>query len=100
MPGADSSEGEEPQPVDSILYTASVAVPSSAQAASIWHTFLHGAAFGAGVIAAFAAFCAALLAGDAARRRAVARARLRRALADLDSEDIVALIERRGGEAG
>ena len=98
MPDAGSSEGEEPRPVDSILYTASAAVPSSAPTASLWHTFLHGAAFGAGVIAAFAAFSGALLAGDAARRKAVARARLRQALADLDSEDIVALIERQGGE--
>ena len=100
MPEADSREGEEPHPVDSILYTASVAVPDSVPAASLWHTFVNGAAFGGGVIATFAVFCGALLAGDAARRRAVARARLRRALADLDSEDIVALIERQAGDAG
>ena len=86
--------------MDSILYTASVAVPDSAPASSLWHTFVNGAAFGGGVIATFAVFCGALLAGDAARRRAVAKARLRRALADLDHEDIVALIERQAGDAG
>ena len=85
--------------MDSILYAASVAVPDSAPTASIWHAFLHGAAFGGGMLAAFAAFCGVLLAGDAARRRAVARARLRRTLADLDTEDIVTLIQRQGGNA-
>jgi hypothetical protein len=100
MPEADPREGEEPPPVDSILYTASVAVPDSAPASSLWHTFVNGAAFGGGVIATFAVFCGALLAGDAARRRAVAKARLRRALADLDHEDIVALIQRQAGDAG
>ena len=93
MSGADSSEGEEPQPVDSILYVASMAVPDSAPTASIWPAFLHGAAFGAGILAAFATFCGILLAGDAARRRAVARARLRGAL---DAEDIVTLIQQQG----
>lgn len=96
MSGADSSEGEEPQPVDSILYVASMAVPDSAPTASIWPAFLHGAAFGAGILAAFATFCGILLAGDAARRRAVARARLRGALAALDAEDIVTLIQQQG----
>ena len=96
MSGADRSEGEEPQPVDSILYAASVAGPGSVPAASIWAAFLHGAAFGAGMLATFAAFCGALLAGDAARRRAVARARLKCALADLDAEDIVTLIQQQG----
>jgi hypothetical protein len=86
----------EPRPVDSILHLASAAVPDSAPAASIWPAFLHGAAFGAGMLAAFAAFCGILLAGDAARRRAVARARLRRALAALDAEDIVTLIQQQG----
>src|SRR5450755_348664 len=76
-----------------------MAVPGSVPAASIWPVFLHGAAFGAGMLAVFAAFCGALLAVDAARRRAVARARLRRALADLDAEDIVTLIQRQGGNA-
>jgi lauroyl/myristoyl acyltransferase len=85
--------------VDSTLHAASVAVPDSAPSTSIWHVFLHGAAFGAGMLATFAALCGALLACDAARRRAVARARLRRALADLDAEDIVALIQRPGGNA-
>jgi hypothetical protein len=96
MSGSDRSEGEEPQPVDSIFYAAFAAVPESAPAASVWPAFLHGAAFGAGILAVFAAFCGALLAGDAARRKAVTRARLRRALADLDTEDIVTLIQRQG----
>jgi hypothetical protein len=100
MPKADRREGEEPRAVDSILYTASVAVSDSAPATSFWHTFANGAAFGGGVIATFAVFCGALLAGDAVRRRAAARARLRRALADLDNEDIVALIQRQAGDAG
>lgn len=96
MSGAGCSEGEEPQPVDSILYVASMAVPGSAPTTSIWPAFLHGAAFGAGILTAFAAFCGVLLAGDAARRRAVARARLRRALSVLDAEDIVTLIQQQG----
>ena len=96
MSGAGCSEGEEPQLVDSILYVASMAVPGSAPTASIWPAFLNGAGFGAGILAAFAAFCGVLLAGDAARRRAVARARLRRDLAALDAEDIVTLIEQQG----
>ena len=99
IPEADRGEGEEPHAVDSILYTASVAVPDSAPATtSLWHTFVTGTAFGGGVIATFAVFCGALLAGDAVRRRAAARARLRRALADLDHEDIVALIQRQPGD--
>lgn len=80
--------------MDSILYVAFMAVSDSAPTASIWPAFLHGAAFGAGILAAFGAFCGVLLAGDAARRRAVARARLRRALAALDAEDIVTLIQQ------
>jgi hypothetical protein len=56
--------------------------------------------FGAGILAVFGVCCVALLAGDMIRRRAVARARLRRALADLDADDIVALIQRQHGEAG
>jgi hypothetical protein len=99
MSGADCSEEEEPEPVDSIVYAASVAAPESAQTTSLWPVFVHGAVFGAGMLASFAVFCGILLAGDAARRRAVARARLRRALADLDTEDIVTLIQRQGGTA-
>ncbi len=82
--------------MDSILYVASMAVPYAAPTASIWPAFLHGAAFGAGILATFGAFCGVLLAGDAARRRAVARARLRRALTALDAEDIVTLIQQQG----
>jgi hypothetical protein len=85
--------------VDSIVNAASAAAPVSAPARSMWPVFLHGAAFGAGILATFAVCCGILLAGDAVRRRAVARARLRRALADLDTEDIVTLIQRQSGNA-
>ena len=82
--------------MDSILYAAAAAPPESAPVMSLWHVFVHGAVFGAGMLATFGACCVILLAGDAIRRRAVARARLRRALADLDAEDIVTLIQREG----
>ena len=86
--------------MNSALYTASVAAPHPAPSVSLWPAFASGAVFGAGILAVFGVCCVALLAGDMIRRRAVARARLRRALADLDADDIVALIQGQHGEAG
>ena len=87
--------------MNSALYTASVAAaPHPGSSVSLWPAFASGAAFGAGILAVFGVCCVVLLAGDMIRRRAVARAQLRRALADLDADDIVTLIQRQHGEAG